>query len=165
MKDDLEGDVKRAEEELKGLQKRIADSAELRKEYNAGTPDYKRLDDQIVELQASLQARVKVQRKEFVQREAKSYFSVYREIADEVRYYAERNGISVVLRFNGTPADQASPEAVLKELNKPIVYHNRAIDITPIIFEQLARRRQGAPARVGNNPNPPGRQGVPVRQR
>ena len=160
MKDDLERDVKRAEEDLKALQKQIAELIELRKEYNSGTPDYRRLDEQIVQRQAELQSKVKLQRKDFVRREAKAYYNVYREITDEVGYYAERSGINVVLRFNGEPTDQSAPEDVLKALNKPIIYYNRAIDITPIILERL-ERRQGAP-----NPQlgtPPNRQGVPRR--
>ena len=159
MKQELERDVKRAEEDLKALQKQIAELIELRKEYNPGTPDYKRLDEQVVQRQAELQTKVKLQRKDFVHREAKAYYNVYREIADEVRYYAERNGINVVLRFNGEPTNQSAPEEVLKTLNKPIVYYNRAIDITPIILERLERRRGAATPQLGNQP-----QGVPPRR-
>ena len=160
MKQDLENDVKRAEENLKALKKQADELIELRKEYNPGTPDYKRLDEQVIQRQAELQTKVKLQRKDFVLREAKNYHNVYREIADEVRYYSERNGINVVLRFNGEPTHPSMPEEVLKALNKPIIYYNRAIDITPIILERL-QRRQGAPdARIGAPP----RQGVPPRR-
>ena len=74
-----------------------------------------------------------------MEREAKIYYTVYQEVNDEVKYYSDRNGITMVLRFNGDPVDVNNRESVMREINKPIVYQN-GVDITPKILEALNKR-------------------------
>jgi len=87
-----------------------------------------------------LNVRFQLQKKEFSKTEAKIYYMVYQEIQQEVDAFAQANGIAVVLKFKSEQADAEKPDEVLTELNKPVIWYARNLDITPIILESLNRR-------------------------
>ncbi len=161
MTEGMRDDVLKAEENLKGqrtqiegLAKRLSDLGnELRKD----SPEYKQLDADLTRKKIDLSTQVAQQKKEFLEKEAKIYFSVYQEVLDEVQYFSEQNRISLVLRFNGDPVTDSDPQEILKQLNKSVVYYNKGIDITPMILDNLNRRGAGVAQPQGQ---PPIRQGV-----
>jgi Skp family chaperone for outer membrane proteins len=84
-------------------------------------------------------------RKEFLEREAKVYYQTYLEVVDAVKYYAKRQNIGLVLRFNGEPVDPNRRDDVLREINKPVVVQDQ-IDITPDVLALLNRDQSGTQA-------------------
>jgi len=149
-----EANVKKERDTLKSL----VDSLE---QYRAGTPDYKRLEEDITRRQADLATRVQLQKKDFLLREARVHYTVYQEILQEVDYFAASRGISMVLRFNSEPVDVERPDDVLRHINKPIVWVPQGCNITPYVLERLNRAQL--------NPAPAGQQhtlrpGVPVQR-
>jgi Skp family chaperone for outer membrane proteins len=157
----MKKDVEQTEETLKKERDRITKLMEKMKDYKPGTPDYNKLEEDITHMQADFNARAALQKKEILERESKVYMGVYREVSDAVKYYAERNGIAMVLRFNGDPVDPNNRESILREINKPIVFQ-RDVDITPIILDDLNRNAAGG---GGDRPADKrgGRPGVPPR--
>jgi hypothetical protein len=77
-------------------------------------------------------------RKEFLEREAKVYYQTYLEVVDAVKYYAKRQNIGLVLRFNGEAVDPNRRDDVLREINKPVVVQDQ-IDITPDVLMLINR--------------------------
>lgn len=146
----MKKDVMAAEETLKQERDLINKMVEKLKDFNPGTPDYKKLEEDITHRQSDFNVRAQLQKKEFLEREAKVYTNIYKEVADEVKIYSETNGIAIVLRFNGDPVDPNNRNSVLGEINKPIVYQRTGIDITPYILDSLNRRGQGT---VNGGPN------------
>lgn len=111
-----------------------------------GSAEFKQLDEQIVKMNANLQVEVTQKRKELVEREAQIYYKTYEEVAGVIKWYAERQNIGLVLRFNGTRADPANRESILRNINKAIHYQN-SIDITAdieVLLNQVAQRQTGA---------------------
>jgi hypothetical protein len=100
--------------------------------------------------------KAQIQKREFQEREAALYFKTIQEINDQVRVYAENNQIGLVMKFNGDPIDAADRDSVMRELNKPVMYYNRGIDITPIILTELNRGAAPNPSTVGNPASGPG---------
>ena len=149
----MKRDVKARETYFKGQRDQMIKLSEEIKQFKPGTPDYKRREADLTQRQAKLQADLQLQKKEFVEREAAMYYRTYREIVDEVRLHSERNNVSLVLRFNGEAMDGSNPKGVMKQLNKAVIYHNRSIDITPIILHNLNKRAQ--PANISNRPGGP----------
>jgi len=148
----LRGQVEQAEIEVKGRQEEIKKLVDRLNDFSPGTPEYKQLEEDITKRDADLKVKVQLSKKDFLLHEAKMYFTVYQEIADETRMYAERAGIQLVLRFNGDQIDTNNPQEVLKELNKAVVYSNPSIDITPIVLEQIKRRQSAPAATTGARP-------------
>jgi len=136
----MKKDVLAAEENLKKDRDHINQLIEKLKGFNPGTPDYKKMEEDITHLQSDFNVRASLQKKEFLEREGKVYTNVYREIADETKIYAEKYGIAIVLRFNGDPVDPNNRNSIMNEINKPIVYQRTGIDITPYILDSLNRR-------------------------
>lgn len=143
MMTEMKGDVQRAEEQVKVERDNIRKLYEKLDQFK-GTPDYKAMEEEAAKRENDLKLQIALQRKEFVQREARIYYNVYQEIQQEVDYYCKQNGIDLVLQFNGTPVDVENPESVLKHINKLPVYYAQDRDITPIIRRNLEARGGGA---------------------
>jgi len=137
---DMKADVQRAEARVRSERDAIRKLAERLKDFRKGTPDYKALEEELVKRQADLAAGVQLEKKEFLQREAKIYYNVYQEVLQEVDYYAAANGIAMVLRFNGNPVDQEKPEDVLRHINKPVIWYAKNYDITPVVLGRINDR-------------------------
>ncbi len=164
--EDMRKDVEAAESDLKAAKESIEKLAENIDSYQKSSKEFKDLEEDLAKRQADLQVQVNIQKRNFMEQEAKIYLSIYREVLDHVKYHAEKNGISLVLRFNGDPVEGDDLQGVMRELNRQVVYYNRTIDITPIVLD--ACNANAGPARpqarqpsgpVGNNPGLP--QGVP----
>jgi Skp family chaperone for outer membrane proteins len=151
--DAFKRDVEAMGKQFKSEQDAIVKSAEKLKSFNAGSPEYKKLEEQLAQQQSDLKVKAALKEKEFAERESKTYLAAYQEITNLVRVYAERNGISLVLRFNGKPVDPNNRDAIRAELFKTVMYNDPAIDITDQILAEL-RRNSAAP--TATRPGTPG---------
>jgi Skp family chaperone for outer membrane proteins len=159
MMEDMKADVERAEALVKSEREAIGKLAERLGEFRKGTENYQQLEEELARRQADLAVKVQLQKNEFLQREAKIYHNVYQEILQVTDDYSKRNGIDMVLRFNGDNPDVDKPETILAFINKPVVWYQRQLDITPIVLQEL---NKGAnPAAPNRNAAPAQRQGVP----
>lgn len=162
MMEDMKADVERAEAQVKTDREAIGKLAERLQEFRKGTPDYKQMEEELAKRQADLAVRVNLQKNEFLQREATIYHNVYQEILQATDYYAKQNNIDMVLRFNGDPVDVQRPDSVLTHINRPVVWYQKNLDITPAILQELNRTAIN-PASA-NRGAAPARQGVPFQR-
>jgi len=137
---DLQGDMERAEQTMKNEADRLRKLREQLNSYRAGTPDYNDLEARIAKESADLNVRYQLQKKEFAKAEAKIYYNVYQEVQQEVDAYAQANGIAAVLKFSSEASDPEKPDEVLRDLNKPVIWWARNLNITTVILESLNRR-------------------------
>ncbi|MBI3466547.1 MAG: OmpH family outer membrane protein [Planctomycetes bacterium] len=161
MSEAMKADVQQAEAQAKAQSEELQRLAEELKALKPGHPDYKRLEEDLTTRNAQLTARIRSQSKDFQQREAQIMYTVYQEIVDEVKGFANHNGINLVLRFNGEPPDVNVPQDILREVNKPVVFYNAQIDITQYILDSL-NRRAGA---INPGPAQAPRSSVPLPRR
>lgn len=145
--DELRRDVEAAEAELKNNKAALQKMADQLDSYNRGTPEYRQLEEDITKRQADITVQVNRQKRDFFEQEAKMYYTVYKEVMEQITYYADKHGYVMVMRFNGDPYDENDPQGIQKELNKSVLYYNKAIDITPIILDAVnPQRPNGRPA-------------------
>lgn len=159
MMTDMQHDVDAAEASVKKDRDSLKKLAESLEQYRSGSPEYQQLEQELAKKQADLQVQVQLQKKNFLQQEAKIYHSVYVEIMDVVNAYASRSGLAMVMRFNGDPVSIDNPQDVLRDINKPIVWYPKDHDITPYILEQL--NRNDLNPRVSDRPGTSYNSGVP----
>ncbi len=168
--EDMKHDVEQAEEQLKAQREEIRKLVDQLQQYKPGTPEYKQLEATIAGRQAQISADVQIRKKEFMEQEAKIYFQAYQEVLDEVKYYASRAGISLVIKVNEEPVDPNDSQGVLRELEKPVLFSDNTVNITAVILEAVNRRQGGAgappagrpaPQAVGGRPAPPAGGAVP----
>jgi len=141
--DGMKGEMQGIEQSLKSKREGIAQKEAERNEYNLGTPEYKRLDEEVARQKADFNLEMTQLRKDFLDREAKVYHQTYLEVNEAVKYYAQRQNIGLVLRFNGETPDPNRRDDVLRAINKPVVFHN-SIDITPDVLGLLNRNTRAA---------------------
>ena len=156
MKEDVTRDVKAIDGQLRQRQKDLVARVEQLKQFKTGSPDYKELEIKIAQQDADLRVQVQLKKKDIMQREAKILANVYAEIQEEVRWFAERHGISLVVNFNRQPINSDSRESVVRGVNRPVVYQNK-IDITYEILERLNStrpRNRSATRRNNDIPRP-----------
>ncbi|HEY4235451.1 MAG TPA: OmpH family outer membrane protein [Lacipirellulaceae bacterium] len=144
--DAMKKEMETTEADLKAERDKIAQMEEQRNTYNAGSAEYKQMDEQLARSMAEFNLKMTKLRKEFLEREAKVYYQTYIEVSKAVEYYAQHHDIGLVIRFNGEPVDPNKREDVLREINKPVVYQNQ-VDITPDILALLNRDSAATAAR------------------
>ncbi|MES1213028.1 MAG: OmpH family outer membrane protein [Singulisphaera sp.] len=147
--EELRREAEGAENDLKAKRDAIQKLMVQLDDLNRGSPDFKKLEEEITKRQASLSVDVNITKKKFQEAEAKLYYEVYQAILAEVRYYAEANRITLVLKFNGDEANKDNPEEIMREMQKMVLYYNPAIDITPIILDRMKGQQ---PRAAGANP-------------
>ena len=148
--DKMKDEVMAAENGLKAERDRINGLMEQIKGFNVGAPEYKKLEAEIAKAQGDFNVNAQLQKKDFMDREAKVYLQVYTEIEKAVEQFAREHRIAVVHRFDGEPVDNSDRNQILRGITKPIVYLEPGIDITIDILKMLngpAVAAQGAQPR------------------
>jgi Skp family chaperone for outer membrane proteins len=133
-------DAQAAEDVLKKDRTEIGKRAERLKTLKPGSPDFKAEEEAITKAESDWKLKVAAQRRDFAERESKNYLRAYQELSAVVKEYAERNGISLVLRFNGAPIDPNNREMVQMEVFKMVMYYDKSIDITDPVLAELNRK-------------------------
>ncbi|MGL4513516.1 MAG: OmpH family outer membrane protein [Lacipirellulaceae bacterium] len=141
--DGMKGDFTAVDTALKAKQEEIVRSEQQLQGLKAGSPDFEQLDNQLLQMKAALQVEVTQKRKELVEQEATIYFDTYVEVSKAIEYYAQRQGLGLVLRFNGDEADPHNRDSILRAINKAVHYQNQ-VDITPDVLALLNRAGQPA---------------------
>jgi Skp family chaperone for outer membrane proteins len=133
----MKDQVLAAENSLKSEQERIKGLMDQLKGYNPGTPEYRKFEGDVAKAQGDFSVNAQLQKKDFMDREAKVYLQVYNEIERAVSQFARDHGIAVVHRFDGDPVDSSDRNRILGSITKPIVYYDPQYDITPDILKML----------------------------
>ena len=140
---DLQADMERADAVMKKERDSLKQLQDSLSQYNAGSKEYKDLEERIVGKSADFNARVTLQRKEFLVNEAKIYHMIYQQIQDEVKAFAQENNVLAVLRFNSELPEVTKPDEVARGLNNQVIWHHPNLDITKYILDNLKRRAGG----------------------
>lgn len=135
--DKMKDEVMAAENGLKAERDRINGLMEQIKGFNVGTPEYKKLEAEVAKAQGDFNVNAQLQKKDFMEREAKVYLQVYSEIEKAVEQFAREHRIALVHRFDGEPVDNSDRNQILRGITKPIVYLEPGIDITPDVLKML----------------------------
>ncbi len=152
MMDKMKEEVMAAENGLKAERDRVNGLVEQLKGFNVGTPEYKKLEAEIAKAQADFNVTAQIQKKEFMEREAKVYLQVYTEIEKAVEQFAKQHRIAVVHRFDGEAVDGSDRNQILRSITKPIVYLEPGIDITVDILKKLNAQSGVAAQPTGVSP-------------
>jgi Skp family chaperone for outer membrane proteins len=129
----LRGEVEQAERALVTRKAELQAAANALGDLPKGSGEAKQLEEQIARDTSEVQLLVAKQKRDFFEQEAAMYYETYQEVMKAVSTYSQQRGINLVMRFNGDPYDPEDPQALQKELNKAVVYHD-GIDITDDII-------------------------------
>jgi len=133
--DIMKKDVADFENHVRDQQAKIRSKTEEMQQFNPGTPDYKRKEEEAAQMTSVLQVQMQLKRRDFMEREAKLYYNVYTEVKGLVARFANDQGISLVLRYNSAEIDPTDRNSVMMGVNSPIVFQ-RNLDITRWIIKK-----------------------------
>jgi Skp family chaperone for outer membrane proteins len=129
----LKEEMKTADADLKTIVDRLTAKEQQRDTLKPGSPEFKQLDEELAREKADFSIKQGTVRRDFLEREARVYYSTYMEVANAIKFVAQQNNIGMVLRFNGDPIDPQQREDVMRAIMQPIVHQN-SIDITPDVL-------------------------------
>lgn len=142
--DAIKAAVKSSEAEIQTRGKDIESRAKKLQTFKPSSPEYKQLESETARLQAQIQADMALKRKDFLEQEARAYYSTYLQVKEEIKVFAESNRIGLVLRFSSEEIDPTNRQSVLQGVNQPILYNQGGLDITHYIVDRLHRSAGGA---------------------
>ena len=140
LREDLKAEIVQSDQKAKGMARQIqALQAEMKK-FKEGTPGYLTREKKLAKLASEFETFRKVEQRKFLRREADIYKTVYLEVTDAVRKYAEYYQYALVIRFNSRGVETvANPAEVIKSMNRQVVYHRNENNITKPVLDYLNR--------------------------
>lgn len=113
-----------------------------------GSPEFVRLEMQMLELQTRLQSLRQTAQRDFLKKEAELYKTVYLEVEDAVRRYSRYFNYTLVMRFDRKGVTEAeNPRDIISGMNRQVLFHRVEDDLTDPILDYLNdtwRKKQAA---------------------
>lgn len=134
----IKENIKQFEAEIRMLRKKLSEAAERLKQFKPDSVDHRNLEAQLAKDTSDLNVKITLKRKEFLEREARTYYNTYLELQRHITFFSQVNRIGLVLRFNSAEIDPQKRDSVLAGVNRAVVYQNQ-LDITSQILARINR--------------------------
>ena len=127
-------------QEMQRLQKQLQSGA-----FASGSPEKSQAEEQLINVSTKLEALRKKSQVDVMRKESEIYKDVYLEIQAAVEKFSKYQGYDMVIRFNSSKLEeQENPQAVLQQMNRNVIYHNPADNITGVIVKYLNKQYETA---------------------
>ena len=103
---------------------------------NPGSVEFRAKEETLAKLKTELEVKMQQMRREFLEKEARVYYDTYLEVEKEVKEFAVRQQIHLVLRFNRDEMKPDDRNSVLAGVNRAIIFQ-QGRDITEFILQKL----------------------------
>lgn len=144
LRDDLKNEITASDNQAKAMAGKIKTVQDQMKTFGEGTPEFLAKEKELASLASDFEAFRKVAQRDFLRKEAEIYKTVYLEVADAVKLYAQHYKYAVILRFNRDDIQTSSnPEEVLQSMNRQVVYFYAKDDITDAVLKYLNQKYVG----------------------
>lgn len=130
-------DAKQKIEKMKGMQEQI-------KMFKEGTPEYTKREQEMAKAVSEFETFKKVTERDLLRKRAKMLQTVYLEVQDMVEKIAQRNGYTLVMRFNREELNSGDPQKLMAGLQRQVIYHRPGDDITDFTLRYLNAQWQKA---------------------
>lgn len=117
-------------------QTQIQEDAKKVLSYEVGSAERNRQETEIEQRQAKLRTEARQLEMQLLTREARIYHQTYEQMKKVVESAAQKNGISLVLRFDSTPVNPEHRAEVIKGVNRSVVYHDQ-LDLTSMVINAM----------------------------
>lgn len=122
--------------QIQQQQTQIQEDAKKVLTYEVGSEERNRQETEIEQRQAKLRTQARQLEMQLLTREARIYHQTYEQMKQVVGSAAQKNGISLVLRFDSTPVNPENRAEVIKGVNRSVVYHDQ-LDLTSMVIQSM----------------------------
>ncbi|MDX2038581.1 MAG: OmpH family outer membrane protein [Isosphaeraceae bacterium] len=121
-----------------------------------GSPDSKKIEERITQLQAQFEAGRTQAQRDFERKDAELLATMYNDIQTMSAAVAKQRNMSFVIKYSATPASGTDPKTVEAALFRSVVYADPAVDVTADVIKWLNYyyKQNGGPAPKGTGPAP-----------
>jgi len=137
---------------LQGRNKELLKEQEKLRELKVGTPEYRALQEKLVQKGAELDADAKLGDSQIKEELIKAQLEILIEVQAAIKNYADRRGIDLVLNFDGEPADMDKLETSARAFRSIVQYQNSVditMDILKIVSPAYSAKKTTSPAATG----------------
>lgn len=155
LRDDLKAEIQGSDQQAKAMATKIKTVQEQMKTFAEGSPDFVEKEKELARLATEFETFRKVAQRDFLRKEADIYKTVYLEVSDAVKLYAQHYKYALIMRFNREDLEASSnPEEVLQGMNRQVVYYSSRDDITDAVVKYLNQRYQQTTNQAGGGATP-----------
>jgi len=142
-----------AQKELTEKDAAINKKIERIKDFALGTPDFKRLEEEIAREKSDNNVTKMIKQKELREEDARIHYETYQEVVQEVTRIANNAQCRLVLRFDSQEIDERNPVAVQAGIGRLVIYSDKEMDMTPFVVKALNTEVASKPAPTGGRPS------------
>jgi outer membrane protein len=141
LRNDLKAEIEKSDQQAKAMAAQITDTQKRMKEFKEGSPEYLKLEAELAKQASEFEAFRKLAQREFLRKEADIYKTVYLEVSDAVKLYAQHYNYSLIIRFSREEiADSGDPQGILRSMNRQIVHFRTEDDVTDTVLKYMNQR-------------------------
>ena len=150
LRDEFRRESEALQAHLQSERNNLRKMAEQLKQFKPGTDAYRTKEKELAGTQANLEVQLQLKGKDMREREAKIQYQTYMEIVNLVARFCQRNGLTMVLRYQSKPIDPDDMRSIQAGFNRTVIYQSK-LDITDHIIAELQR---GIPPTAGGSNRP-----------
>jgi outer membrane protein len=155
LRSDLKEEVAQGEEQAKQKAQAIKALQDKMKTFQESSPEYTKLEEQLARAQADFEAFRRAAQRDFLKKESQIYHTVYMDVADMVKRYAQHYNYTLVMRFSREELDTENAQKLIEGMNRQVVYFRDEDDITDVVTDVLNRNFGSASAAGTSAPKAP----------
>lgn len=137
---DLKTEIEDGEAKMKAMVEQIQGIQAKMKAMVEGSEDFTKAEKQLAGTSAEAEAFRRSMQRDFLKKESQIYHTVYMEVSDAVKKYAEHFQYTLVIRFTREDLNTENPQELIQGMNRQVVYHRGEDDITLSVVEFLNRK-------------------------
>ncbi|NMC19038.1 MAG: OmpH family outer membrane protein [Thermogutta sp.] len=137
MRTSIQADFQRAQAQFQKRQQELVQRRQELQEKSADDPAVRGEMEKLGRELEQFQAEIQLQQRELLAREGKALMEAYARLNAAVSEYCKEQGIALVLRSTGRPANVANAQEVLAYVNRDVIWAQDGLDITPAIKGML----------------------------
>jgi len=139
----LQDEIKKAEENFKAWEGRLAQQQEALKNspQRPGTTEHQALVDKLTNEMADFEKEVKSLQRKFALKNSQIMYDTYKDIKGTIERYAASRNIAQVTDYREFEANPADPQTVAEDMDQRLVWYNKNLNITRYILNDIYAAR------------------------
>jgi outer membrane protein len=144
LREDLKAEVTNGEEQAKQKAEVIKNLQAKLKSFQENSPEFTKTEEQLARATADFEAFRRAAQRDFLKKESQIYHTVYMDVSDLVKRYAEHYNYTLVMRFSREELDTENAQKLIEGMNRQVVYFRTEDDITDVVTDVLNRNYKNA---------------------